>query len=87
MDSPTRIVRDVTAIGRRVRNAVNPVTTALTRAWCHSALRRRMLRLDRRSPVALPFPSTDATINRCVGTTGSTSTKTSPPAAPEDILS
>jgi hypothetical protein len=26
-------------IGRRVRTAVNPVSTALTRWWCHSAMR------------------------------------------------
>jgi hypothetical protein len=27
-------------IGRRVRGAVNPVSTAATGWWCHSALRR-----------------------------------------------
>jgi hypothetical protein len=26
-------------IGRRIRAAVNPASTALTRWWCHSALR------------------------------------------------
>lgn len=26
-------------IGRRLRNAVNPVSTAVTRWWCHSATR------------------------------------------------
>jgi hypothetical protein len=45
-------------IGRRLRAAVNPVSTAVTRWWCHSALRhmltghgpaardRRLLRRD-----------------------------------------
>jgi hypothetical protein len=32
----------VTHIGRRVRAAVNPVSTAATRWWCHSALRRML---------------------------------------------
>ena len=30
-------------IWRRVCTAVNPVSTAVTRWWCHSALRRRLL--------------------------------------------
>jgi hypothetical protein len=29
-------------IGRRVRAAVNPVSTALTARWCHSALRHML---------------------------------------------
>ena len=29
-------------IGRRVRAAVNPLSTAATRWWCHSALRFRL---------------------------------------------
>jgi hypothetical protein len=29
-------------IGRRVRAAVNPVSTAATRWWCHSALRHTL---------------------------------------------
>ena len=29
-------------IGRRVRAAVNPVTTAATRWWCHSATRHML---------------------------------------------
>ena len=29
-------------IGRRVRAAVNPVSTALTRWWCHSAMRHTL---------------------------------------------
>jgi hypothetical protein len=29
-------------IGRRVRAAVNPLSTTATRWWCHSALRRRL---------------------------------------------
>ena len=29
-------------IGRRVRAAVNPVSTAATRWWCHSAIRHRL---------------------------------------------
>ena len=29
-------------IERRVRDAVNPLSTALTHWWCHSALRRRL---------------------------------------------
>jgi hypothetical protein len=29
-------------IGRRVRAAVNPVSTAATSWWCHSALRHRL---------------------------------------------
>jgi hypothetical protein len=28
--------------GRRVRTAVNPVSTAATRWWCHSSLRHRL---------------------------------------------
>jgi hypothetical protein len=29
-------------IGRRVRAAVNPLSTAATRWWCHSAVRHRL---------------------------------------------
>lgn len=29
-------------IGRRLRDAVNPLSTSATRWWCHSALRRRL---------------------------------------------
>jgi hypothetical protein len=29
-------------IGRRVRAAVNPVSTSVTRWWCHSALRHML---------------------------------------------
>jgi hypothetical protein len=29
-------------IGRRVRAAVNPLSTTATRWWCHSALRHRL---------------------------------------------
>lgn len=29
-------------IGRRVRAAVNPVSTAVTRWWCHSAMRHML---------------------------------------------
>ena len=29
-------------IGRRIRAAVNPVSTAATRWWCHSALRHML---------------------------------------------
>jgi len=29
-------------IGRRVRAAVNPMSTAATRWWCHSAVRHRL---------------------------------------------
>jgi hypothetical protein len=29
-------------IGRRARAAVNPVSTALTRWWCHSAMRHML---------------------------------------------
>jgi hypothetical protein len=29
-------------IGRRIRAAINPVSTAATRWWCHSALRRML---------------------------------------------
>jgi hypothetical protein len=29
-------------IGRRVRTAVNPVSTALTRWWCHSVIRHML---------------------------------------------
>jgi hypothetical protein len=32
----------VSRIGRRVRAAVNPVSTAATRWWCHSSLRHRL---------------------------------------------
>jgi hypothetical protein len=32
----------LTQIGRRVRAAVNPVSTAATGWWCHSALRHRL---------------------------------------------
>jgi hypothetical protein len=32
----------VSQIARRVRNAVNPVSTAATRWWCHSVTRRRL---------------------------------------------
>jgi hypothetical protein len=71
----------MTAIGRRVRNTVNPITTALTRAWCHSGLRRHILHLDRRSQVAFPAPSSDLGINRHLAPRGA--------ARPsrEDILS
>jgi hypothetical protein len=50
-------------IGRRVRAAVNPVSTAATRWWCHSALRRtltghgptaRQRRLTRRGMIQVP---------------------------------
>jgi len=50
-------------IGRRVRAAVNPVSTALTGWWCHSALRHmltghgptaRQRRLIRRRTIAQP---------------------------------
>jgi hypothetical protein len=29
-------------IERRIRDAVNPLSTSATRWWCHSALRRRL---------------------------------------------
>jgi hypothetical protein len=32
----------VSAFGRRVRAAVNPISTAATRWWCHSAVRHRL---------------------------------------------
>jgi hypothetical protein len=32
----------VSRIGRRVRAAVNPVSTAATRWWCHSAVRHML---------------------------------------------
>jgi hypothetical protein len=50
-------------IGRRVRAAVNPVSTAATRWWCYSALRRaltghgptaRQRRLIRRGMIQSP---------------------------------
>ena len=31
---------------RRIRRLLNPVSTAATRLWCHSALRRRLLGLS-----------------------------------------
>ncbi len=59
--------------GRRVRAAVNPVSTAVTRWWCHSAVRhlltgygptarqRRLnrYRVPRRGPAASSPPSVE----------------------------
>ena len=55
-------------ISRRVRDAVNPMSTAFTRWWCHSALRhmltgygptprqRRLLRHGERGTIVTPSP-------------------------------
>jgi hypothetical protein len=32
----------MSGVGRRIRGAVNPVSTAATRWWCHSAIRHTL---------------------------------------------
>jgi hypothetical protein len=44
---------DVSPVGRRVREAVNPYSTAFTRWWCHSAWRRHLRRMTARSGPAV----------------------------------
>lgn len=52
---------------RRVRNAVNPMSSAISHWWCHSALRDAFLRRKRtwlapkrRCPAGLPEPQSGA---------------------------